>query len=140
MSNKKRIRKRIQKIEIGKVSVFTKALGKFGKNSKLAAAVMAQLVYSFRESIEFFNRQVQVYSEYKEGIVFTGIINDPEFDEFVLNMRMLTGYTQAAVNNLCISLPKEHWKTCEGLVSVGFSLEDAVDEIIDAYKLMTHCS
>lgn len=135
MSNKKRIRKRIQKIEIGKVSVFAKALGKFGKNSKLTAAVMSQLVDSFRESIEFFNRQVQVFSEYKQGIVFTGIINDPEFDEFVFNMRKLTGYSEEYVNNLCISLPKEHWKTLEGMVTYGFSLEDAIGEIVETYKL-----
>lgn len=140
MSNKKRIQKRIGQIERLQLVRFAKAFEKSAVQAEIAGAAIARLLNIVTDHNELLKRRLQIFNEYQMGSVFNLKPYDPEFENFALNMRKLTGCSEAEVKNLCISLPKEHWKTCEGLVSVGFSLEDAVDEIIDAYKLMTHCS
>lgn len=135
MSNKKRIKKRISQLERLQWVRFAKAFENCAIQAEKAGAKIAKMLSSVYENKDALKRIVQVFDEHQQGIFFTGIINDSEFDDFVFNMRKLTGYSEAYINNLCISLPKEHWKTVEGLVTYGFSLEDAVAEIIETFRL-----
>lgn len=135
MSNKKRIRKRVQKIEQARFSRFIQKVEQSGKIAEAAAGCFIALIESIDNLTGALKRRVKVMGEHVLGYEFKYTEENPELDAFILDVRTLTGYEEEIVKILCGSLPEEHWETCKGLLIAGFPLKDALEEIVDTYRL-----
>lgn len=137
MGNKKRIRKKITCIESKKISKMAFSLNlicKAGERSVSSlngiAKVLFEITTSIRENTIKFD-----HDYYSNKFNFTNNFENPKFEEFVYSVRAITGLSAQEIINKCLPFRELYWLKIKGLLLVGFSLDEAINEIIEAYRL-----
>lgn len=137
MNNKKRIRKKIIRLELKKISKMSFSLNLICKASeRLDSSLngLAKVIYEFtmpiRETTPKFDQDF-----YSSKFYFNENFENPRFEEFVYSVRTITGLTANEIINKCVPFPELYWAKIKGLLLVGFTLDEAINEIIVAFKL-----
>lgn len=140
MSNKKRISKKIQKIEMKKISRFIFCMDSAGKYSSLTVTFLCKIGDEITKisnaakllSMQTMDRKVQTYISYQLGVDFE-TINNPKFQEFLHNIKCLSGES-LMFQEICLQVPPFYYSDVEGMMRAGFKLQEAVELLKETYK------
>lgn len=129
MSNKKRISKKINKLESKKFIKFISDIEFVGKQAEKAASIFMKVV----EAMDNNTIKLRKLLDQRSSLDFRQTVNS-NLRIFIDDVRKLTPLSYIEVVNVCHEIPEKYYEDFKNLLIVGFLADEALNLLRETYK------